>query len=458
MKNKLLKNVFSYSFGNLISKALLFWFGIVVARSYGPVIYGQYNYAVSIVSYFIMFASLGVQSYAVYLIAKEPKRTSEVYSKVLSLEVFFGILATIMLVIFIRIVPSNAPMVFVVGSTIVISALNVDWLYKAKQNFKFVSIQVVANALIQLIIVAIAIICNVTNWIVLPIAVSIAQFISNCYLMYKVKTIYSIKYYLDLKDWTPLIRNGLPFLFSGIFAGINCNIDIVFLGNMVNDKLVGCYSAAYKIINLLTLMVSVVFTPIFPVLVEKFENNLVIDINKLVSKSIKILCIIILPIIIGGIITGERIIVFLFGKEYSGTGIVFIILLVYTAIFYIREIYGYLISASGNQKKYMLITCVSAGSNICMNLLLIPICGIEGAALATVISELINLVLMKINTKKIITLNFENLQFFKIVFAVIVMGWITFILQTLGISIIIIIMVSGGVYALTLYVERIKIK
>ena len=140
MKNKLLKNVFSYSFGNLISKALLFWFGIVVARSYGPVIYGQYNYAVSIVSYFIMFASLGVQSYAVYLIAKEPKRTSEVYSKVLSLEVFFGILATIMLVIFIRIVPSNAPMVFVVGSTIVISALNVDWLYKAKQNFKFVSI------------------------------------------------------------------------------------------------------------------------------------------------------------------------------------------------------------------------------------------------------------------------------------------------------------------------------
>ena len=90
--------------------------------------------------------------------------------------------------------------------------------------------------------------------------------------------------------------------------------------------------------------------------------------------------------------------------------------------------------------------------------MLIPICGIEGAALATVISELINLVLMKINTKKIITLNFENLQFFKIVFAVIVMGWITFILQTLGISIIIIIMVSGGVYALTLYVERIKIK
>lgn len=458
MKNKLLKNVVSYSFGNIVSKFLLFLFGIVAARYYGAAIYGQYNYAVSVVSYFIMVASLGVQSYAVYLIAKEPERTSELYSKVLSLEMIFGFLSTFLLVLFIEFVPSNGKMVFVVGSMIIISSLNIDWIYKAKQNFKYVSVQVAINALIQFIIVVVAAMCNITSWIVLPLAVSIAQLISNCYLLLKMKNIYFVKFCFDLRGWIPLIKNGLPFLFSGVFAGINCNIDIVFLGNMVDDKLVGCYSVTYKIINLLTFIVAIVFTPIFPVLVEKFENNRILDINKLVSKSIKILLIFILPIIVGGIITGEQIIVLLFGREYSGTKIVFIMLLIYTVLFYVREVYGYLISASGNQKKYMLITFVSAGSNICMNLFLIPMLGIEGAALATIISEVINLGLMKINVNKIISLKFENIQLIKIILAVFVMGLIAFLLQFLQQNIIIIMLISAGVYAFALFLEKVEIK
>lgn len=458
MNNKLLKNVASYSFGNLVSKTLLFLFGMIVARLYGAAVYGQYNYAVSVVSYFIMFSNLGVQSYAVYSIAKEPERTAELYSKVLSLEIIFGAVSTAFLVIFVKIFPSNALMVLLVGSTILISAINVDWLYKAKQDFKSVSVQVIMISLVQCLIVIIAAIYGITNWMILPAAVSFAQFVGNCFLLFKVKKIYSIGYHLDVRDWTPLIKNGLPFLFSGIFAGINCNIDIVFLGNMVDDKLVGCYSAAYKIINLLTLMVSVVFTPVFPVLVEKFEQGFIFDINKMMSKSIKLLLIFIMPIVMGGIITGNEVILLLFGEEYSGTNIAFRFLLVYTVVFYIREAYGYLISASGNQKKYMLITCASAGSNICMNLLLIPVGGIEGAALATVISEIINLILMKNTVKKVVPLRFENLQLKKISLAVGIMGIIICVLQKLNLNFVIIVLISAVVYGVALLIERITIE
>lgn len=71
----------SFSFGNIISKLLLFIFGIIVARVYGVDVYGQYNYAVTVVSYFIMFAGMGIQSYAVYLISGGPDKLKEYYSK-----------------------------------------------------------------------------------------------------------------------------------------------------------------------------------------------------------------------------------------------------------------------------------------------------------------------------------------------------------------------------------------
>lgn len=458
IKNKILKNIVSYSFGNIISKVLIFVFGIIAARTYGAAIYGQYNYAVSVVSYFVMFANMGIQSYAVYYISRKPQELNRFYSRVLSTEICFSIISILLLLVFVKIVPKNSIMIVLVGTNIMLSALNIDWVFKAKQNFKSVSIQVCIIGFIQCFIVFFAYILKNNNWFILPLSVSIAQLVGNIFLIIIGHRDYNVKLHPTSLEWLTLVKNGLPFLFSGIFAGINCNIDIIFLGNMVTDSAVGCYSAAYKVINILTLMVSIIFTPIYPAMVEKFSKKEHNDINRLVCNVFRTLLIFIIPVAIGGIIIGDRLVIFLYGAEYSGTATVFRILLVYTVIFYVREVYGYILSASGNQKKYMLITCVSAAINIVSNLVMIPVWGIEGAALATVLSEIVSYILMKVLSSKIIKVKMKDLQLSKLIIAAVIMGLFTFLTSCFEISIIFVVGISAVIYFMILYFVKIRIK
>lgn len=450
LRNKILKNLISYSVGNIISKLLIFIFGVIAARYFGSVVFGKYNYATSLVSYFIMFAAMGIQSYAVYLITKKPELTNEAFCDVISGELFLGLVSTIVLVIFVQLVPTNSTMVLAAGSTILINALNIDWLFRAKQSLVFVSIQVILIGIIQCVIVALSCHLNWGNPLILPCSVSIAQLLGNTFLLIIAKRKLSLKYTFRLLNLLNLIKHGIPFLFSGIFAGINCNIDILFLGNMVAAADVGKYSAAYKVINILVLMVTIFFAPVYPVLIENYSLKKFDIINQQLSKSLKYLLIIIFPIVCGGMIIGEQLIVFMYGIEYSGTGLVFIILLVYVLLFYVREVFGYLISASGNQTYYMKITCISAGINIIANTILIPSYGIVGAAVATVLSEVVNLIYMMIISKKIILLKLSNIYVWKTLAATVIMGTFTLLFTHINVPLIINLMASAIVYFVVL--------
>lgn len=458
MKNTILKNIISFSFGNIISKLLLFIFGIIVARVYGVDVYGQYNYAVTVVSYFIMFAGMGIQSYAVYLISGGPDKLKEYYSKILSINLFFGIVFTILLLMFVIVIPTNFIMVIIAGSTILINAFNIDWVFKAKRNFRYISIQIILIGFIQLLILFCAYVFNFKNFYIVPVSVSVAQFAGNLFLLFKGHRIFDIRFLYMVSGWSKLIQNGLPFMFSGIFAGINCNIDIVFLGNLMNDSAVGCYSAAYKLINMLTMIVSIVFAPIFPEIVESFAKKELNEISLLVCGVFKSLLILIIPAATGGIMIGDKLLIFLYHINNSEIKSVFFILIIYTVIFCIREVYGYLLSASGNQKKYMGVTCISAVFNIILNLVLIPVLGIKGAAFATLFSEFTNLVLMKYFATKIAKISFVDLQLGKICFCTIIMGVCILFTGYFNLSVISIILISVFVYFLALHIAGVEVK
>ena len=78
--------------------------------------------------------------------------------------------------------------------------------------------------------------------------------------------------------------------------------------------------------------------------------------------------------------------------------------------------------------------------------------------MATVISEIINLILMKNTVKKVVPLRFENLQLKKISLAVGIMGIIICVLQKLNLNFVIIVLISAVVYGVALLIERITIE
>ena len=450
MNKKIVRNIFSYSIANILSKVVVFLFNAIAARYYGSSTFGEYNYAVSIVSYFIMFANMGIQSYAVYKISKDPDEYDEIFSSVVSSELFLGIISSVALVGYVIIFPVNAIMVLIVGSTILISALDISWLFQAKQETQYVALQIIFNSVVSLLLLVLLVLIGYKNIYALPVIVSLTQLFSYTFTWINAVTEIDIKFKFTLKNLIKNIRKGSPFLFSGVFAAINCNIDVIFLTMMTSNHIVGVYSAIYKIINLIIMIVAYIVAPVFPEMIRLHTEKSYDQLNELIVKLWKPLFLFIFPVFVGGMILGEKVILFLYGADYHGGDIAFKILLIYCLIFYIREIYGYSLTMVGKQSVYMLIVFASCIINITLNLILIPEFGINGAAFTTLISEIVNLILMRFFSKKYVSLR-VNIPLWKYILPACIMGIITWLLSKLNFNLIIIIIVSVITYSLAVY-------
>lgn len=449
MNNNFFEKFIKYFVGNLASKVLYFLFGIFAARIYGIVIYGEYNYALSIVSYFIMFANLGIQGYAQFAVSKEPKKAAVYYNEVITIEILLGIVASCLLFIFTMIIPTNREMLLIVGSTILISALNIDWLFFAKQESHMVSTQLLITYGIQILLLYITFIIGNTKSYYLPILVSIGQLIGNLFLHIIAKLRFGFRYSFSIKDFSYNVKKGIPYLFSGIFAGINCNIDSIIIANIMDSEAVGAYSAAYKIINIFIVLLATIYAPMFPLLVQTIKNDSK-KYETVINKMRKISAIFIFPCVFGGVILCNQIIEFMYGKQYSSASGSFKILMLFLGVFYMREIYGYTLTALGEQKKYMIGTCISSVINVVLNIIIIPILGIEGAALTTLISEIVNFVYMKYYASKAIKSKIDYNVLLKIVLSGVVMSICAVVFLKFQINVVVNIICCAMIYALVL--------
>ncbi len=101
--------------------------------------------------------------------------------------------------------------------------------------------------------------------------------------------------------------------------------------------------------------------------------------------------------------------------------------------------------AHNKQKKMVKYAIIATMINVILNIFLIPIWGIIGAAFATLAAEALNLGFVWYEAKKIS--RFVILPYVKkVLFGTIIMGLVCFELQKFGVEVIINIIASAGTY------------
>lgn len=146
----------------------------------------------------------------------------------------------------------------------------------------------------------------------------------------------------------------------------------------------------------------------------------------------------------------------LFGDEYYRAGIALKILIIYVGILYIRELYGYQLSASGKQKQYMNVVVISSFSNLVLNFIFIPKYGFTAAAVTTLISEVINLILMRNKCIKYFPeIIFNKDKILGIILSTSIMGGLVYILKCMGVNALIIIVMSVLIYGLCIVILKV---
>lgn len=414
--NKVAKN-FIYNFtGNIGAKILSFVIVAIIARVFGSSVFGELNSATAEYSYFSMFAICGMNGYGLFLLSKaeNQKERNQVINEVSSVKAISGVIAAGAIIVY-ALLPQTHNYVWPFFLLLLFQQYETTWIFNALQDMKLsayasmITVPINAGILLFFYLVGLRSVY----------ALLFANILSTL-LLYVLFTLYlKRKHSITVRYVKPkyfdYLRKAFPYMASGIFAGINANIDIVILGYTVSSSQVGYYSANYKLINEFVAICAVIFTPFFPVFVEKIAQKDFDYINRITGQLRTILMSVILPCSIVGVVYAEEILGLLFGLEYEAGAGAFAVLMVFVALLYYREIYGYILTASGQQSKYLKVVMISGTCNIILNLLLIPRYGIVAAACTTLVSEVINLFGMRRCVKRTMEFSMENYNFHRLI-------------------------------------------
>ena len=231
------------------------------------------------------------------------------------------------------------------------------------------------------------------------------------------------------------------------------NTDVIMLGWWRTAEEIGYYSADQRIVGILYTLPSIVASSIFPHLSKLIKQNEKEKIKALNEKSIASTFFIAIPLVIGGVILAQPLIKFVFGQEYIPAAGAFKILILTTLLTFSGTITSNLIMAHNQQKRIFYFVILGALGNVVLNALFIPLYGINGAAVATVTSQSIYYGLMWRHIKKID--NFFTLRYLKKpILSAIIMGGFSFVLNKMGLNVVINIIFSAGIYLGILYLLK----
>lgn len=181
---------------------------------------------------------------------------------------------------------------------------------------------------------------------------------------------------------------SIPMMFSGLMQLLLNWTDIFMLGIMMNNEDVGKYNVAFKIGSMMLIFLATISTIILPKLSQFFEEKNHQELEKIIKQSTKLGILISTPFLLGLMIFGQSILGF-FGKEYVNSYNILVIIAVTGYLGVLAGNIDQILNMSNNQKTLLYINTIALFLNIGINLILIPIYGALGAAMATLITTIL---------------------------------------------------------------------
>jgi O-antigen/teichoic acid export membrane protein len=188
------------------------------------------------------------------------------------------------------------------------------------------------------------------------------------------------------------------------------HFDLITIGFIKGETPVGLYNAGFKLITFL-LSVDTAFAWVYFPMVSRFFTESKEKLKKLVFTGTKLVFLFVTPLAFGGTLLAERIILLIYGVEFSGAATAFRILIWAIPLTSVQTIFAFGLLGCHREKKYSLGMVIGTVLNVLLNILLIPRFGISGAAIATILSEIVMLSAMFLWFKRILFVPFLMFTF-----------------------------------------------
>ncbi|KPJ55940.1 hypothetical protein AMJ49_06040 [Parcubacteria bacterium DG_74_2] len=448
IKQTIFKNTFWLGISEIFTRLVGIFIVVWMARYFGPAIYGQWAFALSFVTLFSVLADFGFSTLTVREIARDKSKTSQYLSNIIIMKIILGLITLGLIAIIIQLLnkePEIVKLVYFLGIYIVINTFAnfFQYIFRANEKMQYEAVCRVLQS-IFLFGLVLFFILDEGSILTISYAYIIAALISvffSIFLIWFYFSKFSLR--INIKICKEIFFKAWPFALSYMAISVYYYMDTVMLGLMKSNQEVGWYNAVYRIVLFTQVAGTIIWASFFPQLSQKYKESLN-SLKKVANQLAEITHIFAWPVAMGGTLLASQIIVFFYGKEYLPGTLAFQILIWSIAIIYIASVYHETIKASDRQKLYL--TGVGGGAvlNIILNFLFIPRWSLNGAALATLLTEMAVMIFMYIQVNKFINLKPFIPALIPFVSAIVMGGSIYFCFSSF--NVILVIFLGGMIY------------
>lgn len=374
-----------------------------ISRTLGASNLGIYSFADSIVSIVLIFACLGIQTYAVRegaRIRKDSDKMVKFSTELFSINFICMVISLIAMLICIALIPRlqrNAVVICCLSINVIANVLGRDWLNSVYEDFTYITLRYIAFQVIAAFLMFMLVHNgdDLYTYIMIMVFGNSGGYILNIWYTRRFIPL-KITHHLNLKHH---IRPMLYLFGVSLAIKIYIQSDIMILGFFKTDSEVGIYTISSKIYTIVKSVLNAIIMAVIPRLSLMFVENKS-EYSKYLKKIKQVLYTIVFPCVVGLFMESDNIL-YLIGGEQFLNGSTSLRILCLALVFAVFSCYyaNTILVINREDKIFFEATIISAIVNIILNLLLIPFWGIEGAALTTVISEVIDVGLNHISFK-----------------------------------------------------------
>lgn len=354
---------------------------------------GRVDSASAIMTYFTMFASLGIPTYGIRTCARVKDDKEELSNTVQELMIINTVTMLISYTVFLATVfflpefAEEKTLLFINSISMVLNVIGVTWFYNAIEQYAYITCCSVAFKMISIVLMF-AIIRSPEDYVkygAITVFAASASYVLN---------FINLRKYINLKKTRPYrfrvhLRPIFVFFATSAAISIYTNLDLVMIKFMKGNAEAGYYSTAIKIKNLLVSLITSLGTVLLPRLSYYIKNGDREEFKKIIAKAFSFVLIAGLSVALYFTLMAEDAISLIAGKGYVPSILIMQILMPTVLLIGLSNITGIqMLTPYGEENKVLFSIVCGAVLDFVLNLFLIPEYGAAGAATATVLAEL----------------------------------------------------------------------
>lgn len=367
--------------------------GILVARYLGPEQFGMISYALSVVAIFTVFSSLGMDSIIVRELITRNENKNEILGTSFYLRLI-GAIAVVAVATFyssIRDDAQNTYIVFLVSLSVVLQAFTVvDFYFQSQVLGKYTAINQVITLVLSSIVKLLLIYFNKpVEYFASMVILEASLTLINQFWFYNKSGQQLNKWKFSWLEAKVLLGHSWPIIVSGFVMMVYQKMDQILIKRFLDLNSLGNYAAAVRISEASFFIPMAVCAAILPGIINN-RNNKELQYKRL-TQLYSLMIWGALTLCIGGYFLGDYVITFLYKEKYNLAPEVFKILIFNLIPVFYGTAWGMWMVAENKQRYLIFFQFLSMGIALFLNLKLIPIYGVEGAAYSLIITQFVGI-------------------------------------------------------------------